>query len=791
MSDSSYSRYFFLGLLGLMMAWGSVWLFPQVKYFEFFPFKVNTATIWEIGDRLLRETPLAGTDPERSTSFSINRRLMRYYQENHLLELAQSLPAAQLHLTYVNHLEKGGEEKLELHFFPDGRLAGFHKEWPEKLPVSVGGNAANKAQALAFLATQGVVAEDSISLNLVQQNTVSDEGRVSSTYVFQKKLKAYSDLPVLYRVVFAGNFITDYRILLPEDEKPFPIGEDPPPDGPKPGVQIQFSNLPEVEDTPIKVALFSLIIFWGILILMVLVKFLRRLRRDSVEFKSGLGLASLIGIWAMVALQTYPEWIPMLIGGSVAGLFVSAFVVMSAATSEAVVRESNPTRLALSDAWSNGVVFLRESGQAILTGLAYGGITLFLMVLGYWIAAHFNLGWLVFQEDDLWLWDSSKNVMSTLLSTLFTGLALCYLGLLFVPQLVQERFQKSPLRFGVLAILYLILFFQIMWLKPPYLMMLVSVPSAILWSFWTLRGEWVAAAVGFMMVALSVNLLPATLLPGWMFGWLGIPLITLPAILLIAGLVLLRQKERLEGQLQYTPNYLKRLQEQERLKNELDIARNIQFRFLPAAQPDFDGLDIAAVCEPAMEVGGDYYDFLTYDEKSLGVIIGDVSGKGVSAAFFMTLTKGILKTLARSLRSPAKLLAELNSIFFENTPRQIFISMLVGLFDLEKKQLTFARAGHNPLLVSKGRESTALELMPKGLAIGMDGGTLFRRIIEEAQVEIESGDVFLFYTDGLSEALNSRGEEFGEERLCQIVSNVGDGESAAQILHRILEEIDR
>ncbi|MCB0276475.1 MAG: serine/threonine-protein phosphatase, partial [Calditrichaeota bacterium] len=168
----------------------------------------------------------------------------------------------------------------------------------------------------------------------------------------------------------------------------------------------------------------------------------------------------------------------------------------------------------------------------------------------------------------------------------------------------------------------------------------------------------------------------------------------------------------------------------------------------------------------------------------------DVSGKGVSAAFFMTLTKGILKTLARSLRSPAKLLAELNSIFFENTPRQIFISMLVGLFDLEKKQLTFARAGHNPLLVSKGRESTALELMPKGLAIGMDGGTLFRRIIEEAQVEIESGDVFLFYTDGLSEALNSRGEEFGEERLCQIVSNVGDGESAAQILHRILEEID-
>ena len=124
------------------------------------------------------------------------------------------------------------------------------------------------------------------------------------------------------------------------------------------------------------------------------------------------------------------------------------------------------------------------------------------------------------------------------------------------------------------------------------------------------------------------------------------------------------------------PSYIQELAQEERMKGELEIAYEVQASFLPRRMPMVEGLDLAAMCLPALEIGGDYYDFVELEKGRLAVVIGDVSGKGIQAAFYMTLVKGFFQTLCRMIDSPAELLRRLNVLFCENVPRGTFISMI-------------------------------------------------------------------------------------------------------------------
>ena len=236
------------------------------------------------------------------------------------------------------------------------------------------------------------------------------------------------------------------------------------------------------------------------------------------------------------------------------------------------------------------------------------------------------------------------------------------------------------------------------------------------------------------------------------------------------------------------PDYLQRIYERERIQRELEIARNVQLSFLPKTTPKVEGVDVATFCLPAREVGGDYYDFIEVGPRRLGVVIGDVSGKGISAAFYMTLTKGFLKSQARRVESTREVLINMNELFYENAERGIFISMIYGIFDLNARTLTFARAGHNPMILRRSGKGTAEELCPSGIGLGLEGGEVFARTVEERTIGIEKNDVFLFYTDGLNEAQNPFQEEFGAERLLRLIEE-NDHLSAEALLQKIQEEI--
>ena len=230
--------------------------------------------------------------------------------------------------------------------------------------------------------------------------------------------------------------------------------------------------------------------------------------------------------------------------------------------------------------------------------------------------------------------------------------------------------------------------------------------------------------------------------------------------------------------------------EKERLEEELRIAREIQMSLLPQGSVTVPGLRIAALCLPAAEVGGDYYDLLPLSDTRLGVLVADVSGKGTSAALYMAELKGLVLSLSRMYDSPARLLGEANRILFATMDPRSFITMTYAVVDVERATMRYARAGHNAMIqLSNGRTRV---LTPAGLGLGIDGGDRFDAILEEAEVPLVAGDVFVLFTDGLSEAMNGRAELFGERRLRDVLERATfAGTDEVELKDRILEEIRR
>ncbi len=211
---------------------------------------------------------------------------------------------------------------------------------------------------------------------------------------------------------------------------------------------------------------------------------------------------------------------------------------------------------------------------------------------------------------------------------------------------------------------------------------------------------------------------------------------------------------------------LDELTEKERLKRELEIAKNVQKRLLPADPPCLSGIRIAAVCEPATEVGGDYYDFFKLSDHQLGVVVADVAGKGTFAAFYMAELKGMMTSLAHSDLSPLQLVRVLNTHLYQSLDKKSFATMAFAVIDSLKKELIFVRAGHTGLLKKEANSSTKV-VLPPGLGVGLTNHHIFSQHLQQQTIPLRSNDILVFYTDGISEAMNKEWEEYGEERLIQ------------------------
>nr|MBA3441540.1 PP2C family protein-serine/threonine phosphatase [Pyrinomonadaceae bacterium] len=204
--------------------------------------------------------------------------------------------------------------------------------------------------------------------------------------------------------------------------------------------------------------------------------------------------------------------------------------------------------------------------------------------------------------------------------------------------------------------------------------------------------------------------------------------------------------------------------------------------------PQIPGYEIAASCRPAREVGGDLYDFLTLPNERIGIVVADVSGKGVPAALYMTLTKGLLASVAENESDPSSILREVNRHLYEVCRRKMFVTMILGVLDPATQTLTYARAGHNPGVWRSAQLQTHTLLRAPGLGLGLNKGKLFNRSLRLESIQVKPGDALLFYSDGITEAMNGALEEYGEERLLTAVAST-DGLSAAHTQDAILADV--
>jgi len=217
--------------------------------------------------------------------------------------------------------------------------------------------------------------------------------------------------------------------------------------------------------------------------------------------------------------------------------------------------------------------------------------------------------------------------------------------------------------------------------------------------------------------------------------------------------------------------------EKERLEHELQLARDVQASLIPSATPEIPGWDFAAYWQPAREVSGDFYDFISnVGEKNLakvaapgsamhGIVIGDVSDKGMHAALFMALTRSVVRASTTAGLSPADGLTQTNRLLVADSTNGMFVTLFYMQLDPQKNELTYVNAGHNPPLLYRAKEKDLMELKSTGIMLGFTDMVVHK----QRTVQLEPNDIVVIYTDGVTEAMDEHNEQFGDDRLHDVI----------------------
>ena len=220
------------------------------------------------------------------------------------------------------------------------------------------------------------------------------------------------------------------------------------------------------------------------------------------------------------------------------------------------------------------------------------------------------------------------------------------------------------------------------------------------------------------------------------------------------------------------------------ISRELEVATQVQMSILPGDHASSETHDIQATMIPAREIGGDFYNFFSLDEALVGLIIADVSGKGIPAALFTMVTQTLFKGAVRNFTSPARCLSEVNELLAEDNETCVFVTVFYGILDLRDGTFRYCNGGHNPPRVMRG--NAQVEALPTtgNVVLGVFPGHAY----VDSEIRLASGDTLFLYTDGITEAQNARNEEFGEDRLDEKLANLQQA-SAREIVNEVVDAV--
>ncbi len=694
------------------------------------------------------------------------------------------VPLSYWQVLYYKNVPRDKEEELfQVYVSAGGRILGYRYFLPDSVSDSQ-----NSDSALVF--AQNYLKQwpdvDASRYTLVRSNQTEHPNRLDMDFVFEKRLKGTEGADRINITVSGGRITRFYHYFQePTQSNIASVG----------GANLLFNTI-------------SIIVYLS-LSLLTLILFLRRYHEGTIAVRHGLWVAVIVYVALVVTVinswdpwgtgnnigiisRYYTKWILLGIQMTVSYVYIFINIFTAWSASELDIGDKRARWMSGIDSLFAGKFFTRNVGRELPLGLAFGAILygiihLVIYLLNQWGLAHP----LMPRGTDIY---NSYWPLLTLLTT--AVYAIFFHDVVFRKFLISYlyRLKASPfMAVGLSALVSALsaIFFSNMFdIWPSYYTLLPYLAIGLVqgWIFWH-YGLLAAMASNFsMQILMESSSLWVTGNNSYLYTVYGA--LFLLTALTGAGLYALYFGRVFRPEQRSEPEHIRRIKERTRMQKELEIARRVQLGLLPREEPRLPGFELSGICKPALEVGGDYFDFIRLQDGKLGIAIADVSGKGVPAAIYMTLTKGILQSHAEATLSPKSVLTKVNSLMYRTIERSWFVSMFYAVLDPENRRLRYARAGHNPaILLSDGSHDPKL-LQSHGIGLGLEQGPIFEKTLAEGEIQLHSGQTLIFYTDGFTEAMNEDNEEYGEERFIRFLHE-HSGLSAAATIRNALAEIER
>ncbi len=532
-------------------------------------------------------------------------------------------------------------------------------------------------------------------------------------------------------------------------------------------------------------SLLNVVLIVAVIVLMIVLLF-KRFRAFELGYKQGIKIGVLVALFvaAQLIFSMADEFSFVLIIGLIFGpLFYGAGVLIVWTISESLGREKWKNKFVSADLFLKGYFGNSRVGNSLLKGITFGfALNAIILIAYYLLSRVMHITIIDTTTEEI---SASSGAFRLIVNSVVATIFVFLVFVVFTTSYFKGKIKDNYLIAGGGIILGLI---NTGFVRPDLVDIIIQSLFGILLIWFFLKTDLLAGFFALASYHFIFNSQPMLFINAPVFAQSFVIIVILFAILFLWIVYALLTKDKALDFDSLTPAYVSRITERERLKRELEIAEEVQMSFLPREKPEIGGIEIAARCIPASEVGGDYYDYIEFDKNNLGIIVGDVSGKGIQASFYMTLVKGFLKAVAKQSSSPSEILNRMNLLFCENVEKGNFITMLLAKVVLNEKRIIIARAGHNPVIIKKSSQKGVMLVQPKGFALGMEPGEQFNRYIEEESIQLDKGDMVVFYTDGITEAMNLKKEEFGLERLNEVIVKC-EGELPEIVIERILNNV--
>lgn len=666
---------FFLALLAIVGLSSFLVLYDGVYPWSGINVPYNHSDIAELAVEKLDEFGFEPAAEEPTVRFRRNTPLIRHLQQEYGIPQADSLlqdkipgyywsinwekPKAKTNndsLPVVISIQDVQSEKsdINLQLTQDGNLFAFRLSVDDELEGSHLTQEQARTKADSVITAQlGVEYADFVFESAASKQYPS---RTDHSFRWRKK-ESLAGIKVYLDVDIVGSIVGRYELKYD------------PPKKTTMGIPAELRVIPII----------LMVLIFAILYLTVIIK---KLRSDEINLKHGLGLGIIGGICVSltIALQQYNNGILELILPVVAaGPFTGLILVLLVSASDATARDVWHDKLVTLDSLRRGRIMNKQFGASVLRGIAVGVIILGLSTILLTLASFITHIGIHGSENDM---VSDVNALQPFLyrlSEIISDVFWLQFGIiLFTLSLLAKRFSHRSWMVIATAFIWGISIGGVSDLpsSPYWLSVLNAAIVAAMFATCFLQFDFFTVIVAHFTFATILRGFPMMLLGRPDLTANGIGLLLLLFLLIVIAVIGLRKQLTEEEITRLAPTYVKKIMERERLKRELEIARDVQLSFLPRETPKIPGLDIATMCVPATEVGGDYFDFVDHGKNRLGVVIGDVSGKGISAAFYMTLTKGFVKYQGKNDFSPKEILIRINELFYENVKHGHFISMM-------------------------------------------------------------------------------------------------------------------